>query len=395
MAQRKISKRVQGLVEKDLRSQNYGNEEIATRRGVSNGYISGLKRKLDLPKGARTMDPEGDLKKREQKSEIQRTKKSYQEALGKIEELQRQLSHVSEGVNLARHYRPMSYRPKSLRKGEAVATVYLGDWHLEETVTLESVNGVNKFDKGVRRKRLDSLWPSIASLVEMCRSRSRIDTLVIYLGGDFITGWLHDELVATNQSGPHAASFDAFNELANGLRFLGEELKPKKILLPCAIGNHGRITKKKWSKDTVESSFDWLIYRFLAQWFEQMPVKGVDMQFQLPVGAMCYLDLYGKRVRLTHGDDIQYYGGTGGVTIPARKAIDGWNSTNRADYTVMGHFHNDQSDVDYRISGALIGYSEFALKCKARFSLPSQAFELHHPRYGVTARFPIILPKGF
>ena len=395
MAQKTLSTRVRKLVEKDLLSRKYANEAIAERRGVSNGYVSGVKRRLGLPKGVPEVNPEGDLKKRAQRDEVKFIKKSYQEALGKIEELQRRLAQLSNVTDLARHYRPMSYRPGSLKKGEAVATVYLGDWHLEETVDLEAVNGVNKFDTGVRRKRLDALWPAIVSLVEMCRSRSRIDTLVIYLGGDFITGWLHEELTVTNQTGPHAAAFDAFNELANGLRYVAEELKPKQILLPCAIGNHGRITKKKWSKDTVESSFDWLIYRFLAQWFEQLPVKDVDMQFQLPVGAMCYLDLYGKRIRLTHGDDIQYYGGTGGVTVPARKAIDGWNSRNRADYRVMGHFHNDQSDVDYRISGALIGYSEFALKCKARFSLPSQAFELHHPKYGVTGRFPIILPKGF
>jgi hypothetical protein len=41
--------------------------------------------------------------------------------------------------------------------------------------------------------------------------------------------------------------------------------------------------------------------------------------------------------------------------------------------------------------GSLIGFNEYAIKIKARFQKPSQAFEIIHPRYGATARFPIVL----
>lgn len=318
--------------------------------------------------------------------------RKYRDAIKEVERLTDELSLFSSVAEHSRHFRPVVIKPRHHGRGEATAMLSVADWHYEEEVIPSAVSGLNEFNLKIAHKRAERLWQSAASLVDMCRTRSKIDTMVVMILGDLINGWIHPEYIATNQLTPPEAVLAVFDELVNGLSFLLKETKLKEIIVPCAYGNHGRITLKKWSKLGPGTSYDMLIYELLARWFEAMKIKNI--RFVLPQGQETYLDIYGKCIRLAHGDNIRFQGGIGGVHIPLRKAIDKWNTGIRADYNYFGHWHTDLTGEDYRISGSLIGWNEYSIRLKAQYSPPSQAFEIRHPRYESTARFPLILDKN-
>jgi hypothetical protein len=353
--------------------------EAAKRTHVSMGSVSNVRRMMN----------EDELQvKRLTRSKTQ-MEQAYKESMKEVERLQSELSAFTEVQKYVRAFEPIKLHTRQARKGEAVAVCCWNDWHLEEVVNRAAVNGVNEYNPAIAKQRFHRLLPATASIIEMCRSKSKIDTLIVCILGDLITGYIHDELIATNAMTPPEAVLEAFDMVTSGIDFLLKETGVKEIIVPCHVGNHGRWTKKRWAKKSPGMSFEWLVYSFLAKWFIAKRSKRVRVL--LPQGSLTYLDVYDRRVRLLHGDDIRYAGGIGGVHIPLRKALDGWNTQRRAGINYLGHWHNDITGEDYRVSGSLIGYNEFSIRIKARYQDPSQAFELIHPKYGSTARFPIVV----
>ena len=355
------------------------NRQITKKLGVSMGTVSNIRQGI--------VSKEADLA-RAKKKELAASSQ-YQDAQKEILRLNDELKMFTATADATRHYRPTKIEPKHGGKGEATAVINLSDWHYEEEVNLAAVNGVNEYNPKIAHRRITEVLQSAAGIIDMCKTKSKIDTLIINLLGDMINGWLRDESLATNAMTPTKATLEVFDELCSGIEFLRKETKVKEIIIPCVCGNHGRITQKKWSKLGAETNFDWMIYQLLARWFEAKHIKNV--KFLLPQGDMVYYTVYGRVIRVSHGDNIRYQGGIGGVHVPLRKAIDGWNTYKHADYNYFGHWHSDTTGEDYRMNGSVIGFNEFAIRIKARYQKPSQAFELQHPKYGATGRFPIFV----
>lgn len=355
------------------------NAVIANRLGVATGTVSNVRR------GLFNIEVEMDQLKIKEKMAT----RGYKDALKEIRQLKDELDIFAPIVNIAKHYRPLVIKSKQGGRGEATAIINVNDWHFEERVDKAAVNGVNEYNLRIAKRRLKAFWASAASLVDMCRSRSKIDTIIVNILGDMINGWIHEPFMATNALTPTEAILEVFTQLLSGLEFLQKETKVKEIIVPCVCGNHGRWTKRKWSKLGPGTSFEGLLYSLLARWHEAQ--KNKVIRFILPQGDMTYYKVYGRMIRITHGDNLRYSGGIGGVHIPLRKALDGWNTQIPAKYTYIAHYHQDLTGEDYRMSGSVIGFSEYCIKIKARYNPPSQAFELQHPKYGATARFPIIL----
>jgi hypothetical protein len=377
MANPQVSPKMVEEIEK-LLADGKTHAEIQRVTGASAGTISNVRTgKLDAQL----------IVQRAQRRESASNRR-YKDALDEIDRLNRELTATAMIERHAADRKPVDILPKHGGRGEAVPVICANDWHLEERVDRAAVNGVNEFNLDVARQRVTRFWQTAASLVDMCKSRSRIDTIVLNLMGDFISGYLHDELAASNELTPAEAVLLVYDYLIDGIGFLLKETRVKRIIVPCVCGNHGRYTKKNWAKLGPGVNFEYLLYNMIDKWFRAHTKK---VEVVLPTGEMTYITVYGRTIRVMHGDSVRYAGGIGGVHIPLRKAIDVWNSQVRADYNYLGHWHSDMTGEDYRMSGSLIGYSEWSLRIKARYRKPSQAFELQHPRFGSTGNFPIIL----
>ena len=274
---------------------------------------------------------------------------------------------------------------KQSRGSESTAVLVASDWHLEERVDPKTVDGVNEYNLEVSEARVERFFQNGLSMLEMCRTRGKIDTLVLGLLGDLITGYIHEELAESNYLSPVEATLRAYILTRGGIDFLLREGKLKSLIVPCTVGNHSRTTQKMRVSTSVKNSYEWLLYQFLAMAYKD----DERVRFEIANGYFVFVDLYSTKLRFHHGDDVRYQGGVGGLSIPLNKAISQWNKMRRVDVDVLGHWHTRLNARDAVCNGSLIGFNPFSIHIKASYEPPSQSFFLVHPDYGKTVEVPI------
>ena len=78
----------------------------------------------------------------------------------------------------------------SRRNGKPVSTAVIcaTDWHLEENVDPEVINGLNEFNLDIAKRRVRKLWEKSLYLIEFTRAISNVRDIVLWLGGDVANG---------------------------------------------------------------------------------------------------------------------------------------------------------------------------------------------------------------
>ncbi len=254
--------------------------------------------------------------------------------------------------------------------GQATAVIVLSDWHVEETVDPDTINGLNEYNLEIASKRITNLFQNSVMLLESERHLSNIQDLVVAILGDIITGFIHDELKETNSLSPVEATEFAMDHIASGIDFLLKNSGCKTITIPCVPGNHGRLTLKNRTGATeYANSIEWLMYRMLAKFYRNQP----RVVWKVEKGKHNYLDIQGKLVRFSHGHAFNYNGGVGGCFVPIRRKLAKWNQTRRADWDKFGHLHTHLRDSNWSMNNCLIGYNALALDIGADCTRPSQS----------------------
>jgi len=215
------------------------------------------------------------------------------------------------------------------------------------------------------------------------------------LGGDMISGDIHEELLATNDRTPFQAVNDLTDLLIAGLTRMADAFG--KVYVPCVVGNHGRGTRKPRMKGRIFTSFEWNIYCALERYFRNDP----RITFHIPEETDAYFSVYGHRFLLTHGDSLGVRGGDGiiGALGPimrgSLKVARSESQINREfDTILMGHWHQYITLPGLVVNNSLKGYDEFArLALRAPYSRPSQALWFVHPKHGITAHWQVYLEE--
>ena len=236
----------------------------------------------------------------------------------------------------------------------------------------------------VAEARIQRLLENLLYLIKLNRHGTRIDTLVLQMLGDFMTGFIHMELVESNTLQPVQAILWLHERISGFLKAVLEHSGCRQIIAVCTVGNHGRTTEKKRINTRVENSYEWLLFKMLAKQFPEIDWRIAD-------GYFVYLPVFDAVWRHHHGDDLNYQGGVGGITIPVNKAIAQWDKTKRADYDWFGHWHQRVVMRKWQCNSSLIGYSAHALSIKAEFERPSQNFSLWEKDHGLTITTPIFV----
>jgi hypothetical protein len=257
-------------------------------------------------------------------------------------------------------------------KNEATAWVLAGDWHVEEEVLPETVNGLNEFNLAIADKRIERYYQNIARVMEINRHGAEIGTIVHPLLGDFFSGHIHEDLVEVAQLSPTQSVQWLVRRIEGGIRFLLDETDPKHLIIPCCIGNHSRTTARPRIATAQDHSLEWLMYHWLADRFEHEK----QVQFKIASGYHLMVDCHEMLVRVHHGDWVRYHGGIGGLSIPLLKAIAQWDKAIRADLDVIAHWHQFCDYSKAIVNGSLIGWNAFASKIKASYEPPSQGYFL-------------------
>jgi hypothetical protein len=269
-----------------------------------------------------------------------------------------------------------------------VPTLFLSDFHWGEVVHPSQINGVNTYNLTIARARLADTVNAAAKLAKVISPKMDYPGIVVPLGGDMVSGNIHEELSATNELNTIPTVLDLWGCLASAIEFMADTFG--RVFLPCVSGNHGRDTRKIWAKDRHHTSFDWMLYQILAKHF----AGDKRITFLIPDGSDAIYSIYNTRYLLSHGD--QFRGGDGliGPLGPLTRGNHKKRSRNSQidltyDVMICGHFHQYMHLSNLIVNGSLKGMDEFAYANNFAFEYPQQALWITHPVYGPTFRMPV------
>lgn len=283
---------------------------------------------------------------------------------------------------------PWIERARDSASSPGVPTLFLSDFHWGEVVASNQIGGVNEFNVKIAHQRLADTIDTSVHLLKILDPKMRYPGVVLMLGGDMVSGNIHDELQATNELNTMPTVLDLYGRLVSAITYLADTFG--RVFVPCVGGNHGRDTHKIWSKDRNHTSFDWLLYCFLAKHFE----NDKRVVFFIPDGPDAYFRVFDHRYLLTHGD--QFRGGDGmiGALGPIIRGDHKKRSRNAQidmeyDTMCIGHWHQYIHHSRVIVNGSLKGYDEYAFAGNFGFEPPQQALWVTHPKYGITYRMPV------
>lgn len=266
---------------------------------------------------------------------------------------------------------------KQSGKSSSTAIVMLSDLHLEERVDPDVCMG-NEYNLKIAKTRNDRVIGTMCEVLTAQRKFHPWTELVIWLGGDMISGAIHEELEATNFAGPAEAILFAQDMMLANIEHLQKELLPTKTTIICNMGNHGRTTHRKRFADGYNHSWEWLCYHNMARLFE----KSKSTEFIIAKGSLVEVLIEGHAVRFMHGDDVKFGGGVGGVFIPLAKKIMNWDKRWKASKTILGHFHQHFHVSNAIMNGCLIGVNAYAIAGGFDATTPSQTTAIVDSRRG-------------
>jgi hypothetical protein len=284
------------------------------------------------------------------------------------------------------HKPKSSAKKKRGSKNPASAILMLSDVHCEERVRPETVNGTNDYSLEVCDRRLEELERRFLFMLDHERDIADVSRIVLWIGGDLITGHIHPDCVEVSQLAPSPA-----------IRWIGERCRglinrlakqADEVVVCTNSGNHGRSTEKLRIATELDHSWEQHLYRTLAA-----EETNKNVLWRVAEGHVGYVDLDGFSLRTVHGHSIKYSGGVYGLALPASKAIHGWDSGRRADLTIFGHYHQWGwlRASRYVSNGSVIGRSAYSVSViKSDSERPCQGMVVvDHDRNEVTKAYPL------
>lgn len=268
---------------------------------------------------------------------------------------------------------------------EGTAVILASDWHVEETVLSESTPLANRYTLDVAETRIGRFFSGSRWLIDFHRPVFGLRDVVLWLGGDLITGYLHDELVEGNSLSPIQAARWVQRRIISGITDMLADDAIALLTIVVSHGNHGRTTQKPRRATGAQNSYEWLIGQQIADHFADDP----RVQFVTSLSAHQYVKVYDFDLHFHHGDEANYGGGVGGISIPLNKATAQWDLWKRCDYHHYGHFHQYLDLGRVVVNGSLIGASPFGMAVKGTPEPPQQAFYVLDSKRGKTCKSPI------
>lgn len=268
-----------------------------------------------------------------------------------------------------------------------VPTLFISDVHYAETVDPAQINNMNTYDLAIADKRLATLFSNAQKMVG---GYVKTDStgMVVALGGDMLSGNIHDELRESNAVPIIEAARLLALRLSEGIHELAGQFKT--VQVPCVVGNHGRMSHKPAAKGAVDNNFDKLVYLFMAEMLRK------DTNVSMFISDSLDLDfrIFNTRYKLTHGDQFKSAGGVGGIYPSLIKGVN--RKQERAsrlgqtfDFLMMGHFHQLGFVENMIVNGSVKGYDEYAFRMNLPLERAQQALWITHPEEGMTIKAPV------
>lgn len=287
-------------------------------------------------------------------------------------------------------------RGERIADSPGVPILMLTDWHIGETVRSAEVFHMNAFDEAAADARVRQVVERAILLGAMHAPAGGHKGGVVFLGGDFVSGWLHEELVRSDWCSPLQSSAWCVSRIVWALRKLRDAWG--RLYVVGVSGNHGRLTKRPPGKGHSFQCFDWLIYTMVAQQIGDHATDRKTITISVPDDGEQIVPVAGTRYHLMHGHQAGVKGGDGiiGALGPIMRGAVKIGSANRSvgrdsDVLVIGHYHQTLWLPRVIVGGTLKGYDEYARVSRFGFEPASQLMWFSHPKWGANCPMRIFL----
>ena len=268
------------------------------------------------------------------------------------------------------------------------------DWHIGETVDPAQTYGMNAFNEHVADHRIKSLVERTIHLACDRMVNPRYPGIVVWLGGDMVSGWLHQELISTDWCPPTKAVAWCVSRLRLALIHLRDRFG--RVLVICSPGNHGRITQRPIAKNSAIASYDHIIYSHLVELFRDDGAITVHAA----ADGEALVQIAGTRFLFMHGHELGVAGGDGiigalGPIMRGRTKVGRSQATVGREFDVLciGHYHQPiwQPTAGIIVNGTLKGWDEYARVRRLPYATSSQMLFFVHPTWGPIQPFDVFL----
>ena len=281
---------------------------------------------------------------------------------------------------------------KGTSKHRGTVCSILSDLHFDEVVRPEELNGYNAYNREIAEKRLRRWAERTIILARDYIQGIDYDGAMVALGGDVVTGTIHDELARTNEAEVADTVVHWTERLEAALRMIVDEFG--RLHVPCVDGNHDRAYKQIPTKRRARSSVTWIVYNFLARAFQ----NDKRVTFTIAESPDLRFKVYDHRYLLTHGDSFSGGSGIAGIMSPLmlgqhRKLRKLSEMGDPYDTMLLGHFHQYLTLPSMIANGCLKGYDEYASSRNFPPEPPQQAFWISTPEFGPSLHAPVRVSK--
>lgn len=383
-----------------LKSDN-SNKAVAALLGISEAAVRGKRQRLGVvtPTPAPTTFVE-DKKRADDtywKEQHRVLKTKYDQAL-------KHGSVVEQLVGLASDLAPRSYDPRpsvvpSDRKrggSPQSAVLLLSDTHIGQVVEPGQTLGYGGYNFPTFLARLKFLEDGVTSILQD-HTTTKIDELVICLGGDLIDGALDHG----SEVGQHSTLFEQVygggHAIAQFLRNLSAVVP--KIRVFSTNGNHPRFPhQKKVPTNNRFSNLD----LFLASYVQALTKDITTIAWSLDKQPFTIFDVQGFKFHLSHGDHLRGADRALGIpnhaigrSISSTAQLFGKGGEESPHIFLTGHWHRSiilpHAKGSFIVNGAFVGLDGYGLSAGFSPVCPTQTLFLMHPKYGRSATYDIQL----
>ncbi len=194
----------------------------------------------------------------------------------------------------------------------------LSDLHVEECVSRDDLGQANEYNWEIMEERLAKVFATVNS------TYNNEGTLIVGILGDTISGIIHSTQESATKPVVKALS-DLAKLLAYHLNNLWASGRYRQILVPCVVGNHGRISEEKKS-NAAGFNFEHLLYQLI----DAMTVP--EILLEISTNGLVMVGTIGMH----HGDYFRFSSDTKYLKIKeAFKQVIGVEPTT----IIQGHTH--------------------------------------------------------
>lgn len=329
--------------------------------------------------------------KRDARKELRAVVKALEHRNAELEEANAFLMNIEDATDAACNAKPIRRLRRKTILPEATYVMMASDWHMGERVRPEMVQGLNEYNPEIAQERAERYFRSNLVMLRAARSAWEVNQVLLWLGGDLMTGYIHEEYEEENFLSPTEESLLAFDVLFRGIDYMLDEYDVERVLVFTNQGNHGRTGRKKRITSYFRNSYEYMLYQMLAKHFK----NSTRVDFQIGQGYHNIVDIYGYKIRGSHGDAITHRGGIGGIAPALYRRIGRQGEGgDTVDLDIMGHFHQLQFPRRVVMNGSLIGWNAFGDWIGAASELPMQASFVIDAKHKIPSNFNPIFVTG-